>query len=145
MRRLRSGTIRTSPLRVRAPFPAPRLAGTGPARASRIPEPRRKRRRVAALPNTPGPAIPASTRGRTWPGATEQGVPDEAGLDPVARLADVPRGRRFPLPEHNAVPGSAQPVRARPAGGGRSRAAARGKRPLGRLDVRGGEIGRAHV
>src|SRR5690606_9308669 len=69
--------------------------------------------------------------------------PDEAGLDPLAGLADVTRGRRFAVSEHHAVPGGPQPVGARPAGSGRGRAAARGKRPVGRFDVRGGDRAQA--
>src|SRR5690606_2095682 len=100
----RSGTIRLLPLTVRPLFPPPRIGGTGPDRPSADFGARAKaRHRAAALPNTPCPASTGIPCGCLCPGATEQGVPDEAGLDPLAGLADVTAGRRLAVPEHHAV------------------------------------------
>src|SRR5690606_38942864 len=76
--------------------------------------PGQRRRRVAALPKTPCRAsvtIPLTTSGAASPaGATEQGAPHEAGLDPVVVAADAATRCRFAVPEHHSLPGSARPV-----------------------------------
>src|SRR5690606_20673963 len=128
----------------RAPFRKPRSAFVG-VRAFTLRQlfcPGQRRQRAAALPKTPCRAsvmIPLTTSGAaSRAGATEQGAPHEVGLDPVVVAADAATRRRFAVPEHHPVPGSARPVAARPAGRRRSDHAPPRQRPVGRRPVLGG-------
>src|SRR3546814_12268412 len=87
------------------------------------------------------PPMPKVFRGS----ATEQGAPDEVGLDPLAVAGIATARRRLAVPEYHRLPGSPRSVRARPAGRCRSCLAPPRPRPVGRQRESGTPSGRERV